>query len=327
MKKIVLTLTLAVVALTASAQKKAMQQELQQSVTYFRVQFTENLEQVKTYGADGVTYFNPDYDYLDFKGSLPFTHASLSGTIDANTSYYIGSGPQAVDRTSFTLGKANGTLAIKKVSAYTQPVVNISITSKEGVSQQYEGKKTVAFTFNALPRNIEELKTLEVNNREFFEDPHFVTALFICCLNRITENSADAWEMINYLRTHTATVGQNGIQKVSNENMLNIVSSDLVGKDKNGYPVANGLRSYFAGSSPENLYTPTQPYCVTVVEAGSETNYTNNGIEYIRLYVETSGADSAIGPLILRKTNNHGWLIHDGERAFTMKKKDQKEEL
>ena len=47
MKKIVLTLTLAVVALTALAQKKAMQQELQQSVTYFRVQFTENLEQVK----------------------------------------------------------------------------------------------------------------------------------------------------------------------------------------------------------------------------------------------------------------------------------------
>ena len=87
MKKIVLTLTLAVVALTALAQKKAMQQELQQSVTYFRVQFTENLEQVKTYGADGVTYFNPDYDYLDFKGSLPFTHASLSGTIDANTAY------------------------------------------------------------------------------------------------------------------------------------------------------------------------------------------------------------------------------------------------
>ena len=326
MKKCLLSLTLAVVALSASAQQKAAQLD-QQSVTYFRVQFTENLEKVKQYAGDGVTYFNPAYDYLDFKGSLPFTHSSLSGTIDANTSYYIGSGPNPNDHTNFTLGKTDGTLAIKKVSAYTQPVQTITVTSQEGVSQQYEGRKTVTFTFNALPRNIEELKTLEVNNREYFETPHFVTALIICCLNRITENSADAWEMINYLRTHTATVGQNGIQKVSNENMQSIVSSNLVGNDTNGYPVANGLRSYFKGSSPENLYTPTLPYRVTVVEAASEQFYTNNGIEYARMHVETSGADSAQGPLVLRKTANHGWLIDNGEAAFTMSKKVQKEEL
>jgi hypothetical protein len=318
MKKTIFTLTFAAAALTASAQ---------QSVTYFRVQFTENLEQVKTYAGDYSTFFNPAYDYIDFKGSLPFTHSSLNGTIDANTSYYIGTGPNTADRTKFTLGKTDGTLAIKKISAYTQPVETITVSSKEGTSSQYAGKKTITYTFNALPRNIEELKTLEVNNRQYFSSPHFVTALFICCLNRITENSADAWEMINYLRTHTATVGQNGIQKVSNETMQNIVASNLVGKDTYGHPVSNGLRSYFAGSTPQNLYTPTTPYQVTVVEAGSETYRTIDDIEYAYMYVETSGADSAQGPLQLRKTNNHGWLISTGEIAFTMKKFDQQEDL
>ncbi len=321
MKKYFLSLIFAAAGLTASAQ--------QQSVTYFRVQFTENLEKVKQYAGDYSTFFNPAYDYIDFKGSLPFTHGSLTGKIDANTYYYIGTGPNVDtgERTKFTLGKTDGTLAIKKVSAYTQPVETITVKSQEGVSTQYEGKKTITYTFNALPKNIEELKTLEVNNREYFNSPHFVTALFVCCLNRITENSADTWEMINYLRTHNATIGKNNIQKISNQDMQQIVTSNLVGNDINGYPVVNGLRSYFAGSTPENLYTPTTPYQVTVVEAGSETYRAENEINYCYLYVETSGADSAQGPLQLRETNNHGWLIHTGETAFTMKKKEQTEDL
>ena len=185
MKKTILSLSLIVMALTASAQ----------SVTYFRVQFTENLEQVKTYAADGKTFFNPAYDYLDFKGSLPFTNGSKSGTVDEYSYYYIGNSP--TDRTPFTLAHSNGTLAIRKVSAYSQPIETITVSSQEGTNAN--GQKTVTFTFNALPRNIEELKTLEVENRKYFESPYFVTALFICCLNRIVDNSADSWEMINYL--------------------------------------------------------------------------------------------------------------------------------
>lgn len=217
-----------------------------QSVTYFRVQFSENLEQVKTYAADGKTFFNPAYDYIDFKGTLPFTHGSKSGNVDENAYFYIGNTPN--DKTAFTLAKTDGTLAIKKVSAYSQPIQTITVSSEEGTWTN--GKKQVTFTFNALPRNIEELKTLEVDNRKYFESQYFVTALFICCLNRIADNSADAWEMINYLRTHTTTVGMNGISLVSNLNMQQVAQSDLVGKDTNGYPVVNGLRSFFAGSSP-----------------------------------------------------------------------------
>lgn len=314
MKKIFATLALTLATAVVSAQ---------QSVTYFRVQFSDNLEQVKTYGSDGKTFFNPAYDYLDFKGSLPFTHGSLSGNVDENAYYYIGNAPN--DRTRFQLAKTDGTLAIKKVSAYSQPVETITVSEEEGTYTN--GKKQFTYTFNALPRNIEELKTLEVDNRKYFESQYFVTALFICCLNRIADNSADAWEMINYLRTHTATVGINGIQNVSNLDMQQIVESNLVGKDSNGFPKVNGLRSFFAGATPENLYTPTTPYKVTVVEAAADPILTENGVTYARLHVISGGADSPQGPLTLRKTNNHGWLIWDGEKGFTMSKKAQKEDL
>jgi len=66
---------------------------------------------------------------------------------------------------------------------------------------------------------------------------------------------------------------------------------------------------------------------VTVVEQHAEPLFTLNDITYARIHVISSGADSPQGYLTLRKTNNHGWLITDGERFFTAKKKDQKEEL
>ena len=83
MKKTFVTMALMIAAATVSAQ----------SVSYFRVQFSENLEQVKQYAADGKTFFNPAYDYLDFKDALPFTHGSTSGNVDENAYYYIGNTP------------------------------------------------------------------------------------------------------------------------------------------------------------------------------------------------------------------------------------------
>ena len=189
------------------------------------------------------------------------------------------------------------------------------------MSSEVDGLKKITYTFNALPRNIEELKTLEVNDREYFNSPHFVTALFICCLNRLPDNSSDAWNMINYLRTHTATVGENNIMKMYKGDMQNIVQF-LLEPDDNGFPSSNGLRSYFAGSSPDNQYTPTTPYRVTIVEK-SDVYTTEDGILCAKLYVESSGSDNLMGALKLRKIDGHGWLVYSGESVFTKKMKPQ----
>ena len=291
------------------------------SVPYYRVQFTENLLEVKKYAAstDNFTFFNPAYDYLDFKYPLPFTDSNISGQPASDYFYYIGNTPK--DRTRFAIAKTDGSLAIKKIWVYNQPVQFINVSSDE-LSEMSEGKRAITYTFNALPRNMEELKTLEVSNREYFQSPHFVTALFICCLNRITDNSSDAWHMINYLRTHTATVGENNIYKVSNVAMQDIAQR-LMEKDSNGYPACNGLRSYFAGSSPDNKYTPTEPYQVTVVEQ-SDAYTTEDGVLCAKLYVKSSGSNNLIGPLKLRKVEGHGWLVYSGEQVFTKKMDPQK---
>lgn len=290
------------------------------SVPYFRVHFTENLLEVKKYAADNFTFFNPAYNYLDFKYSLPFTDSNLSGEPAYEYYYYIGTSPDPKDRTRFAIAKTDGSLAIEKVTAYNLPVQFITV-STEGFSREINGKRYITYTFNALPRNIEELKTLEVNDREYFNSPHFVTALFICCLNRMTDNSADAWNMINYLRTHTATVGEDNILKVSNVVMQDIVQH-LLDNDINGFPVSNGLRSYFAGSSPDNRYEPTKPYQVTIVEQ-SDMYTTEDGYLCAKLYVESSGDDNLVGPLKLRKFDDHGWLVYSGEQVFTKKMKPQ----
>ena len=290
------------------------------SVPYFRVQFTENLLEVKTYAGDDYTFFNPAKDYLDFKYYLPFTHANNDYKVDANSFYYIGTGPDPKVRTRFTLDKTAGPLGIKQVTAYNQPIKTITVSSSREPSE-VEGVKKITYTFNALPRNIEELKTLEVNDREYFKSPHFVTALFICCLNRLPDNSTDTWEMINYLRTHTATVGEDNIMKISKDNTQNIVQN-LLENDTHGFPSVNGLRSYFAGSSPDNQYTPTTPYQVTIVEK-SDVYTTKDGNLYARLYVESSGYDDPVGPLKLRKVEGHDWLVYSGESVFTKKMKPQ----
>ena len=158
------------------------------SVPYFRVQFTENLLEVAKWAKEGpaYTFFNPGLDYLDFKYSLPLTDDNLSGSKpDYECFYYIGYSPK--DRTRLALTKTDGSLAIKKIWAYNLPIKFITV-STEGFSRELNGKRYITYSFNALPRNIEELKTLEVNNREYFNSPHFLTALFICCLNRMTDD-------------------------------------------------------------------------------------------------------------------------------------------
>ena len=65
------------------------------------------------------------------------------------------------------------------------------------------------------------------------------------------------------------------------------------------------------------------PYQVTVVEK-SDAYTTEDGFKCAKLYVESSGYDDLVGPLKLRKVDDHGWLVYSGEQVFTKKMKPQK---
>ena len=67
------------------------------------------------------------------------------------------------------------------------------------------------------------------------------------------------------------------------------------------------MRSFFAGSSPENNYTPSMPYRVVVSENPYSRSQLADG--YLTLYVNCSGADSP-RPLKLRKKPSTGqWFL------------------
>ena len=61
---------------------------------------------------------------------------------------------------------------------------------------------------------------------------------------------------------------------------------------------------------------------MTVVEQ-SDVYTTEDGFRCAKLYVVSSGSDNLIGPLKLRKVDDHGWLVYSGEEVFTKKMKPQ----
>ena len=67
------------------------------------------------------------------------------------------------------------------------------------------------------------------------------------------------------------------------------------------------MRSYLVGSTPENNYTPVQPYRVIVSE--NTYSWTQFVDGYLTLYVACSGADSP-RPLKLRNKPSTGqWFL------------------
>ena len=63
-------------------------------------------------------------------------------------------------------------------------------------------------------------------------------------------------------------------------------------------------RSYFAGATPQNDYTPAAPYTVTVFE--NPYSYTNEG--YAKLLIQSGGADSP-REVTLRLAKDGKWYL------------------
>lgn len=98
-------------------------------------------------------------------------------------------------------------------------------------------------TFNSLPKDLDELKALPEAS---LSEPQFAAALFVAAVSRFPEDREAAYEMIDFLR---------GPRPLSAYDKSFIKDRFM---DADYVP-----RSYFAGSSPENSYTPAVPYTIT----------------------------------------------------------------
>lgn len=124
------------------------------------------------------------------------------------------------------------------------------------------------FVFSAIPETPVQLQSIP---EAALTSPFQTAALTALVLCRYEADPAGTVEMLNILK---------GPQPMS-PFQVQFLRDRLNGK---GYVA----RSYFAGTSPANNYTPTLPYTVTVFDG--PYSYQQEG--YAKLMLRSSGADS-----------------------------------
>ena len=140
--------------------------------------------------------------------------------------------------------------------------------------------------FEKLPANLEEMKNLEYAS---LSKPEYAPALFLAAMKVYVTDKEAAYEMIQFLQ---------GPREITNMDKQ-FLRDRMSGKED--YIV----ESYFKGSSVENNYTPSIPYVVSVTE--NPYSYSNEG--YARLFLKSSGADTARSITMKLKPSTGQWFL------------------
>lgn len=140
------------------------------------------------------------------------------------------------------------------------------------------------FTFNALPESLEQMKALP---EATLADPFQTAALTVCALCVYAADKNIGTEMLNWLR---------GPRPLSPMDI-----SFLNDRFRDGYYVPF---SYFEGATPDNDYTPNQPFKLTF-EAGP---YADANPGYKKLHIKSGGADNP-REIVLRQKGDGTWLL------------------
>ena len=147
------------------------------------------------------------------------------------------------------------------------------------------GNKRETFTFAALPESLAEMQALPEAD---LVDPYKTAALTVCALCVYAADKDIGTEMLNWLRGPRPLNG-------ADISFLN----DRFRGGKTYIPF-----SYFSGAAPENDYTPSQPYRITV-----ESNHVSAAEQgYMKLFIPCGGADSP-RPIKLRMRGDGKWLL------------------
>ena len=149
------------------------------------------------------------------------------------------------------------------------------------------GNKAKTYTFNSLPQNLAELKALPQAD---MKDPYGVAALTLLALCRYETSPEDCFEMLNWLK------GPGSLSTYEKQ----FIAERLKGK---GYKP----RSFFAGATPANNYTPNKPYKFTPVS--NPNTFTSEG--WATIWVRSGGADNPRSIKLRQKKSTGEWFLND----------------
>ena len=148
------------------------------------------------------------------------------------------------------------------------------------------GNKRETFTFSSLPESLAEMQALPEAS---LDTPFKTAALTVLALCAYAADKNIGTEMLNWLRGPRPLNGQ----EIS---FLN----DRFRDGKTYLPF-----TYFSGSTPENNYTPTEPY--TIVVESNHVSGEEHG--YMKLFIPCGGADDP-RPIKMRQRGSDGkWFL------------------
>lgn len=142
-------------------------------------------------------------------------------------------------------------------------------------------------TLGALPRNPEELKASGLLD---FTKPQNIAAMTVAALDVCASDRETGYAMLDVLK---------GPQPLSPYEKQFIRDRFM---DKDYVP-----RSYFSGATPENNYTPSQPYTLVVEELPRSRDQEGEG--YLQLFLTSGGADSPRGVKLRTKKSTGEWFL------------------
>lgn len=177
--------------------------------------------------------------------------------------------------------------AKQTINSTTRKAVNDLGKSVEKSVHHAMTCKSVKFTFNSLPKNVDELKALPESK---LDTPFKTVALTLAALCNYANDAEATFEMLEFL---------NGPDDVNGRDRQ-FIADRLDCKTYKPF-------SFFQGATPKNNYTPNMPYTITV----SDNEYSYSEEVWATMYVQSGGADSP-GIVKLRKKPSTGqWFVND----------------
>ena len=168
-----------------------------------------------------------------------------------------------------------------KLKSTAKQAVNTAATSAVSAI----GSKRETFTFTSLPESLAELQALPEAS---MDTPFKTAALTVLALCAYAADKNIGTEMLNFLRGPRPLNGQ----EIS---FLN----DRFRDGKTYLPF-----TYFTGSTPDNNYTPTQPYTLVI-----ESNHVSNDEPgYMKLFIPCGGADSPRPIKLRQRGSDNKWF-------------------
>lgn len=177
-------------------------------------------------------------------------------------------------------------IAGNKLKMEASKVVNNAVSS--AVNSVGKGKnRSERFVFQALPQSVPELQSLP----EATLDTPFKTAALTVAALCLFKSKPDAmYEMLDFLK---------GPESVSGYEKQ-FINERLRGKEYIPF-------SYFDGATPQNGYTPAQPFTIEIYE----NPYSFDNEHWATLWVKSGGADNMRSIKFRQKPSTGQWFLND----------------